>query len=199
MQSLPSNLPPLLAQALEASSTGDTDLALSLFAQAAQDPETSPWAHFLMGAEYAALGKMDEAEAGFSTAVLLAPGMLVARYQLGLLQFSSGRVSAAFLTWQPLVEGDPDTALCQWIKGFAALAQDDFETARAHFEAGIALNTDNPPMSADIRRVIAEIDQLIDSSADKTPAPTPEVAENAEEGDAAHVLLSNYRTQQSLH
>ena len=195
MQSLPSTLPPLLAQALEASASGDADLALNLFAQATKDPETSAWAHFLMGAEYAALGKMDEAEAGFSTAVLLAPGMLVARYQLGLLQFSSGRVPAAFLSWQPLVEGDPDTALCQWIKGFAALAQDDFEAARSHFEAGIALNADNPPMSADIRRVIAEIDQLAASSG---TAPTP-APESAEEGDTAHVLLSNYRTQGSLH
>jgi tetratricopeptide (TPR) repeat protein len=198
MQTLPSVLPPLLAQAIEASSSGDTDLALSLFAQAAQDPETSAWAHFLMGSEYAALGKMDEAEAAFSTAVLLAPGLLVARYQLGLLQFSSGRVPAAFLTWQPLLESDPDTALCQWIKGFAALARDEFDAARSHFKTGLQLNTDNPPMSTDIQRVIAEIDQLMASSGN-APAPTPGFSDGAEEGDAAHVLLSNYQTQGSQH
>lgn len=198
MQTLPSDLPPLLAQAIEASSSGDADLALSLFAQATRDPEISAWAHFLMGAEYAALGRIDEAEAGFSTAVLLAPGLPVARYQLGLLQFSSGRVPAAFLTWQPLVEGDPDTALCQWIKGFAALARDEFSAARSHFKLGLQLNTDNPPMSADIQRVIAEIDQLMASS-ENSPAPTPEFADGADEGDAAHVLLSNYQTQGSPH
>ena len=199
MQTLPSALPPLLAQAIDASSNGDAELALSLFAQATQDPEVSASTHFLMGAEYAAMGKMDEAEAGFSTAVLLAPGLHVARYQLGLLQFSSGRVAAAFLTWQPLVEGDPETALCQWIKGFAALAQDDFATARNHFEAGIQLNTGNPPMSADIQRVLAEIDQLVATGVvpgDGTPGVTES---ETEEGDQAHVLLSNYQTQDPIH
>ena len=198
MQTLPNDVPPVLAQAIEASASGDADLALSLLAQAARDPGISAWAHFLMGAEYAALGKTDEAETGFSTAVLLAPGLYVARYQLGLLQFSSGRVPAAFLSWQPLVEGDPNTAMCQWIKGFAALARDDFDAARSHFEAGIQLNTDNPPMSADIQRMIAEIDQLMASS-ENSPAPTPEFADGGDEGDAAHVLLSNYQTQGSPH
>lgn len=198
MQTLPSDLPPLLAKAIEASSSGDADLALSLFAQATRDPEISAWAHFLMGAEYAALGRIDETEAGFSTAVLLAPGLPVARYQLGLLQFSSGRVPAAFLTWQPLLEGNPDTAICQWIKGFAALASDEFAAARGHFEAGIQLNTDNPPMSADIRRVIAEIDQLTPPPGE-TQAQALDDSAGAEEGDTAHVLLSNYQTQGSLH
>lgn len=196
MQTLPHALPALLAQAIDASSSGNVSLALSLFAHATKDPEISSWAHFLMGAEYASLGRMDEAEASFSTAVLLAPGLHVARYQLGLLQFLAGRLPAAFLTWQPLQVGDPGTALCQWINGFAALARNEFDVARNHFKAGIQLNTDNPPMSADIQRVIASIDQLAAPSGD-TQAPNDSAG--TEESDAAHVLLSNYQRQGSIH
>jgi len=198
MQILPDALPPLLSDAIEASARGDVELALKLFAQATEVPETAAWAHFLMGSEFAALGRMEEAEAGFSSAVLLAPRLEVARYQLGLLQFSSGRVPAALLTWQPLAEGAPDTAFCQWINGFSALARDEFDVARNYFQAGLQLNTDIPPMSADIQRVIAEIDKLL-ASATAMPIGDSDLPSEATEAGAEHVLLSNYHTQGSLH
>ena len=147
--------------------------------------------HFLMGSEYAALGEIDKAEIALANAVVLAPALHIARYQLGLLQFSSGRASLAFVSWGPLVDLDESQPLLHFVRGFAALAQDDFAAAESHFEAGLLRNHENPALSADIQKVMAGIRQA------KAAGPR---AVNADEGQAAeHVLVSNYGKFGTLH
>jgi tetratricopeptide (TPR) repeat protein len=142
--------------------------------------------HLLLGAELAQCGAIDEAESAFAEAVLSAPGWSIARFQLGLLQYTSGRASTARLTWQPLLALAPDDALRSFVQGFAALAGDRFGEAMAAFEAGIAQNTANAPLNADIRMVM----QRVGGAASGPPSAA--VAEPVNDG-GVHVLLSNYQ------
>lgn len=192
----PQNLSPLLADALAASAQGRYKITIQLLEEAAQDASISGWAMFLMGAEYAALGQIDQAENAFIKAVLLMPSLEIARYQLGLLQFLSGRIAAAFLTWQPLLESAQSSFLQLWIQGFAALAEDDLITARGLFKAGIRFNEDNVPMSDDIQQILVEIDRRL-----AEPRGRDVRSECPQEFDeqSVHVLIANYKGEGTLH
>lgn len=171
----------LVRDALQASQADDSARALQLLEQAAQRAPGWGLPHFLIGSEYAAMGEMDAAEAAMANAVLLAPDLSIARYQLGLLQFSSGRASVALLTWEPLLALPDSDPLPHFVRGFAALAQDDFGLAASHYRKGLARNHDNPALASDIEKVlqgIADIEQRAKPPADAA---------------AAHVLLSGYR------
>ncbi|CAM3548977.1 hypothetical protein [Paracidovorax anthurii] len=189
---------PTLEQALAASAQGASDQAVALLHQAIQEEPASGVPHMLLGAEYAAAGQLDLAEQSFANALVLAPGWTIARYQLGLLQFSAGRASVALITWQPLLALGDDSPLPHWVRGFAALASDAFEQARACFEAGFARNSEHPPMSADIRLVLARIDAL-SAPSPGTPPPSDGSGAEAAEMESAHVLLSNYQQQGPTH
>lgn len=185
---------PTLERALAASAAGNVSDAIALFQHATAEQPASGMPHFLLGAEYATLGQMDLAEQSFSRAVLLAPEWPIPRYQLGLLQFSSGRVASALLTWQPLLTLEEQSPMPHWVRGFAALAEDAFEEARSYFEAGLERNTEHPPMSADIRLVLARMDALGQSTA----VPTP-MEPTLPDEEATHVLLSNYQQRGPAH
>ena len=177
----------LLQAGLAASQENDSQAALDLFAQASAVYPASGLPHFLAGSEYAALGQIDKAEGELANAVLLAPDFHIARYQLGLLQFSSGRAATALVTWQPLFSLDDAQALGHFVRGFAALAQDDFAGAKAHFDAGLVRNTENAALSGDIQKVL----QGMSDAQAQTQGAIPQAAQEHSEA-AAHVLLSNY-------
>lgn len=179
----------LLQQGVAAAKEHNQDQALELFRQsAAADPA---WGipHFMIGSEYASHGDMEQAELALANAVLLAPEFPMARYQLGTLQFSSGRAATALVTWQPLLSLSGEEPLSHFVLGYSALAQDDFAAAIAHYEKGLSLNSNNEALSGDIRQILARIAAL--------GLPKPESGEEALPADAAdnHVLLSNYQRQ----
>ena len=181
----------LVQAGLAASQAGESAKALHLFARACAAHPASAAPHFLMGSEYAALGEMDKAETALANAVVLAPALHIARYQLGMLQFSSGRASLAFVTWGPLLELDESQPLLHFVRGFAALAQDDFTVAEAHFEAGLLRNHDNPALSADVRQVIEGMRRAKAAGGAGTNGEDPQAA--------GHVLVSNYGKFGTLH
>ncbi len=198
MNNTADSLPPLVQQAISASQTGDSERALVLLQEAASEQPSSGIPYFLMGSEYASIGQFEQAELAFSNAVLLSPNMPLARYQLGLLQYSSGRAPAALVTWQPLLELGETSPMPHWVRGFAALAQDQFDVAKAHFVTGVHLNTQNPPMSADIQKIIAQIESVQQANAAQADNPTQQPA--ADENEASsHFLLSNYGRQGPVH
>jgi tetratricopeptide (TPR) repeat protein len=192
-----SRLSPLLQQGMAASQRGDSSGALAMFAQATLEEPTSGVAYLLMGAEHASLGQIEQAEAAFANAVLLAPALAIARYQLGLLQFSSGRAALALITWQPLLALGEDSPFSHFVRGFAALAQDDFGQARSWFEAGLQRNTDNAPLSADIQKVLRDMDAALVQTGENTGSSTIDQA--TDDQAASHVLLSNYQQQGPAH
>ena len=171
----------LLAEGLAASRDGRREAALDLFAEASAADPSSGLPHFLIGSEQASAGDFAAAEPALARAVLLAPGFPLARYQLGLLQFTAGRAAVALLTWEPLLALGEHDALPHLVRGFAALAQDAPGEALEHFRAGLACRPDNPALCADIAQVISALEQWQSGSA------APE-----EDAGAQHVLLSAY-------
>jgi len=189
------NIPPefgeKLKQAMAASAAGESEEAVRLFREAVDEQPGFAMPPFLLGAEFAQMGRINEAIQAFASALLLAPGMHVARYQLGLLQFTSGQAALALVTWQPLTQLPETHALREFVFGFASLAEDRFGDAIERFRAGQALNTDNAPLNGDIQMMIDRIEALIRSNADQPPGGASEEGTDA---DASHVLLSNYRS-----
>src|SRR3954464_14411872 len=122
----------LISEGLAASQGMRRAGALELFAQAAALRPSSGIPHFLIGSEHAAAGELEAAEPAFANAVLLAPEFLLARYQLGLLQFSSKRAALALVTWGPLLALAATESLGHYVRGFAALAQDRFAESLDH-------------------------------------------------------------------
>ncbi|WP_423199802.1 MULTISPECIES: tetratricopeptide repeat protein [unclassified Cupriavidus] len=179
----------LLREAVAASQRNDTDTALSLLERVTALAPGAAVAHLLMAGELAQAGRYEEAEAAFARALLADPGLHIARFQLGLLQFTSGNAAVALLTWQPLTELGEQHALSLFARGFAALAGDDMLEATRLFQAGIAANTENAPLNTDIRMVLQRMGEV----AGTQPAPaTPAPAATEAHGSDTHVLLSNY-------
>lgn len=193
----------LLSEGIHASQSQDNGRALHLFEQASIAAPCSGIPHFLIASEYASMGNMDSAEAAFAQAVLCSPELTVARYQLGLLQFSSGRAALALVTWQALLELPDTSPFPHFVKGFTALARDDFGMALAHYHAGLERNLHNPPMSADIRKIIDGIHALDSHGTEPgTQSIDSTSGQNFDQpsgSDAVHVLFSNYRQTDSLH
>ncbi|MBA2675085.1 hypothetical protein [Ramlibacter sp.] len=178
----------LLDMGIAASMADRPAQALALFAQAAAAAPTWALPHFLLGSEYAAQSDIGNAEAALANAVLLDPELHIARYQLGLLQFSSGRAAAALVTWQPLSALEGLQGLPAFVRGFAAMAQDDFAGAKQHFHAGLAQADINAAVAGDIRKVLADVEALRVPGVASAPAPV----QPAEISSTAHVLVSAY-------
>jgi Flp pilus assembly protein TadD len=172
-------LPALAQQALDASQSGDSARAISLYEQAiVSATEPDPRVHALLASEHASRGDAAKAEAGFATAVLLAPQWPIWRFQLGLIQFSMGRPAVALVVWAPLMELDASDPLVHYVRGFAVLANDDLAGAEKHFRAGLACKNDNAALVTDIENMIARM---------KAQGPAG--------GADSHVLVSNYGKQ----
>ncbi len=171
----------LIAEGIAASRENRTEAARDLFAQASALVPTSGIPHFLIGSEHAAAGNIEQAEAAMANAVLLSPEFVLARYQLGLLQFSSERASVALVTWEPLFRLPEQESLGHFVRGFAALAQDQFEEALRHYRSGLASPDANPAVAADIAQVVTAVERLLQ----RTDAPAGSEL-------TQHVLVTGY-------
>jgi tetratricopeptide (TPR) repeat protein len=177
----------LLQQGVEAGQAQAPAQAFDFYQRSAAADPTWGIPFFLIGSHHASQGDTEQAELAFANAVLLSPEFPMARYQLGTLQFSAGRAATALVSWQPLLSLPESDPLPHFVRGYAALAQDDFEGAVRHYEDGLARNTGNEALSGDVRKIIARIAQLQGAAVSATP---PHAADGAEEN---HVLLSNYQ------
>ena len=149
-----------LAQGVAASRLGDAATALGCFWAAAEELPSWGLPHFLIGSELAAAQRYPEAEAALARAVLQSPEMHIARYQLGLLQFSSNKPAVALVTWEPLRGlGDANPLAC-FVEGYAALACDDLSQAKALFQRGLAQELDNDALRSDVEKVLAVLEGL---------------------------------------
>lgn len=182
----------IVQQALQASAVDDTTRAVALFEEAIRLEPSDALPHYLLGVELASAGQVDNAEAAIARALLLDPSLQMARFQLGLLQYTSGRLAIAMMTWQPLASGE-DSYLQRFVTGFALMAQGDVAGAIASVEAGIAMNDENAPLNGDMHGVIQRLRSL--------PPTTPgsdEAATSVDSGDQ-HVLLAGYQRTGGLH
>lgn len=111
------------------------------------------FATYLLAAEHAQLGMLDEAERGFGRAVELAPDFDIARFQWGQIFLSRGEAAAARSALQPLAAKDAGDALCFYARGLIAAAEEDAPVAIAELERGLACPQDIPALESDMRRL----------------------------------------------
>jgi hypothetical protein len=142
----------------------------------------------LLAAEFVQAHDLDRAEATYVGALQRAPQFWIARFQLGLLQFTSARPAIAFVTWAPLDALEASHPLRLFKRAFECLADDAFEQATQLLHMGIAANTANPPLNQDMAMVIERIAQV--QSRGKQPTPASEAAEPPAD---THFLVSSYR------
>lgn len=197
-----SKLQSLIAKGIVASQAGHSAAAIDAFVEACRAAPTDGLAAFLLGSEYAAAGDVERAEAALADATRLAPDLSIARYQLGLLQFSSGRAAVALLTWEPLLAAGGAEPLGHFVLGHAALARDDFAEAREHYLRGLASGSTNAALAADIQKIVDRLPIQADAASagqhgHAEESLAPQLARNPQH--AEHVLLAGYQNQGRPH
>ena len=145
-----------LAEAVEL--VGSDDAAgLAHVAALLDDHPRDPRLHFLYGSLLAGNGRFEESHDAMARAVEIAPDYAIARFQLGLLELSSGDAAAACATLEPLAADEAETALPLFARGLQSLARDELGAARALLRRGIAVNREHPLVSRDMELIIARI------------------------------------------
>lgn len=139
-----------LIRVVQADSTNDIDAIDRLLTGYPHDPRL----HFLKGSVLASAGKLLEAHTAMKIAVDIAPDFLIARFQLGFFELSSGEAQAALANWRPLEDLDDSHYLRRFVAGLTHLIRDEFELAVSNLREGIALNNENPPLNGDMQLII---------------------------------------------
>jgi hypothetical protein len=129
-------------------------------------------------------GELQEAEILLAEVLLADPARYIARFQLGLLQVTSGKAHLGVLTWQPLLELSEKNALRWYVAGYIKLISNQFETALDLFTNGLSLHQDNTALELDIRMTISRINE--------TQRTSSRELDKSDENNNAHFLISNY-------
>ncbi len=149
--------------------------------------DRDPRLHFLLGSLFAADRRYDEAAAAMRQSIVLAPDFDIARFQLGVLELSSGRPDAAELTWESLQELETRHPLRLFAGGLCCLSRDDFDGALRLLQEGIAVNSEWAPVNGDMQKVIDEI-------LARSQAPSPD-----EPTSATQLLLQQFQRKPTQH
>jgi len=181
----------LLQLSIEASTKGDSGLAIAYLKEAVARPDGTAVAHYMLGAEYAQIKLYDRAVGEMEAALALDPALAIARLQLGLLWLTSGVGERAEQVFGPLAELPESDPLRHFGAGLCALIKDQFDDALRQLGDGIALNSTNAPLNGDMQRLIDEIVRVRAEGQAAVVAPAAEPAKAAAE-DSQHVLLSAY-------
>lgn len=128
---------------------------------------------YFTGVVYAQINLYERALAMMKHAVQLDPSLDIAHFQIGLLCFTSNRVSEAIEAWKPLDHLGSEQPLFLFKTGLEALAREDYAACREYLTRGIRLNTDNEPLNGDMRMVLQRIEG---SQADAAGEPTTPAA-----------------------
>lgn len=194
------NRPDYLPELLNRLQQVDKPTAQRLLFEAAQQYPADPRPLVLLAAQYMHAKEVDRAEAAFTYALQRAPMFPIARFQLGLLQLTSGRPATAQATWAPLDQLPEKDPLRLFKTGLLAMAADDFSRAQSLLLEGIAQNTENEPLNKDMRMVLDQIAQILQggrraaqpspasSEADSTHREAPAPADPPSD----HFLVSSY-------
>ncbi|MFZ6721370.1 tetratricopeptide repeat protein [Undibacterium sp. Ji49W] len=173
----------------------DSDTIIKKLQEAAIDFPTDPRPLILLAGEYSQIGATDKAEGAFITALQRSPDYAIARFMLGLLQFTSGRSATAIATWSELSKLPDGNELSLFKRGMEFLAVDNFVESAKLLQSGIKANTSNPSLNNDMQRLLNKVLEQISLS--PLPVSTPPLAIDSSmvemEATAQHILLSNYK------
>jgi tetratricopeptide (TPR) repeat protein len=178
----------LIHLALHAMRNNRDEESMRLLKRTLQSFPSSAQAHYLLGAEHAQIGLYDRAVAELTEAVRLDPSLATAHFQLGLLHVTAGRVREAQAAWLPLDRLAADDPLRLFQSALLHLVRDEFAACIEDLQAGIARNEVNKPLNADMRRLLADVQnrQAGPGNAHAEPPP-PQIPLPTK-----HTLLSTY-------
>lgn len=176
-----------LAEAIALASENEAAAIARIDALIAAHP-ADPRLHFLGGSLLAAQARYAEAREAMARSIEIAPDYAIARFQLGLLELSSGDAAASDATLAPLAEADSDDALALFARGLRHLARDELGLAAGLLREGMRVNRDHPLVSRDMQLIVDRIEQGGD-----------EAGEPAEEMSAAQMLLKQHAAKSTKH
>lgn len=132
--------------------------------------------HFLRGSILASIGRPIEALPALRKAVEIAPDFIIARFQLGFFQLTSGEPAQALSTWGPLALLADGHYLRSFVAGLTHLIRDEFAAAIDQLHSGIAANTENLPLNRDMQLIIEQASTLLAQPAAPNEGETTESA-----------------------
>ncbi|WP_164115904.1 hypothetical protein [Sphingorhabdus sp. Alg239-R122] len=161
-----------LLQAVQSDNGNDVAAIDTLLEEYPQDPRL----HFLRGSVLASGNRLVEAYESMQQAVEIAPDFVIARFQLGFFELSSGNAQSAMGNWKPLEDLPEDHYIRRFVRGLVHMIHDEFDSAITELRQGIALNQENPPLNHDMQLII-----------DKTA----DLASSAEQGSKSEQAISS--------
>ena len=163
----------------------DEDAITLLTALAEAEPDFAE-GQYLFAAQCAQMGDMVSAEAGFRHVLQLAPGMAMARFQLGQLLALDARPGEAIEALRPLA-ADADSALGAYAAAVSNWAEGALAPAVAFLDKGLS----HPRQAPELRDDMARLRGVLLSSLEH--APSDRSSELAAGLPGASLYLSNYR------
>lgn len=109
------------------------------------------YARYLLAAQHAQLGMLDRAEMAFRDVVDDAPGLAIARFQLGQLLVTKGETDDAVEVLSPLAA--QQNALGAYARAISAAAVGELSKAITELEQGLALAQEIPVLASDMERL----------------------------------------------
>lgn len=142
--------------AVHAGQSGDHHAALDHLHRALeQNPEHVAAMHIL-AAEHAQLGLYERACTGMRDVLALAPDMVVARFQLGLLNLQLERPEEARQAFSVLAKGATEEDLRAFANAYLHLLDDQLPQAATLLQQGLD-HCNNPALKADMLRVLSSL------------------------------------------
>ena len=135
--------------------------------------------HFLRGSLMVGRGDHIEAHHALSRAVELEPDFLIARFQLGFFQLTSGEASSALETWGRLDALPDGHYLRAFVDGLRCLIRDEFDSARDHLQRGIEANSENLPLNRDMQLLVDQCEILLAPEVGEEGADAMEFSETS--------------------
>lgn len=184
------NADELMHLALHATEHDTPDKAIRHLKQLLELEPRNGKAQYLLGALHAEIGMHEQAAEEMAKALELEPDLpATARFQLGLLHITSGRVDEAEQAWQALDRLGEDDPLFLFKTGMLHLVRDEFEECAQALRAGIERNRLNEDLNNDMRKVLQD--------AEKAGGISPvESADGTLAGRGQRMLLSVYERDQ---
>ena len=184
----------LMFLALQAMEQDRDDEAIQYLKRALVLEPKSGILHHLLGAVYAQLGMIDRAIDEMTQATVCNPQLHMARFQLGMLYFTSANLPEAETASEPLGTLPEDNPLRIFRSGLLHMARDEFPAAVADLKRGLELNTEHPSLNHDMQMLLEMSQQAIaESDAQAAGAAVPAPAPGVPPEGGRHILLSGYQ------
>lgn len=143
---------------------------------------------FLRGSTLAGRGDLNGARQDMTAALALEPDYAILRYQLGFLEYTSGKVPEAETIWQAFDALEAGHTFRVLRDGWLALARDDVPLAVRLLSEGRDRMSEFPPIARDVSLALSRLNEIQNKASQEDDG-----AAGGE--DDTHLLISGYTTK----